>query len=152
MKKYLEKVDEYIEDLFDLPVTAGTIEQIRDVLRERCEISQFAAKMERGAVGESRLSKEAAEEWVGGMRNEDGTSGAHWTMQQTDSVKAAQGIRLDPVDFWAAMNMMYSDYCAVAKKFNVASPEFFAALAEAFLCDADAPHDKLARYAHAMED
>ena len=43
---------------------------------------------------------------------------------------------------WAwgvAMNMMYSDYYGVAVDFGVNRPEFYAALAEAFLMDKDGP-------------
>lgn len=46
------------------------------------------------------------------------------------------------------MNMMYSDYYAVAAEFGVDRPEFYAALAQAFLMgkDAPAPEEKLCAY------
>lgn len=50
--------------------------------------------------------------------------------------------------FFAAMNMMYSDYCAVARMFGVDRPDFYAQLAKAFLLDKDAgePEEKIERY------
>lgn len=153
MKEYLEKVDAYIAEQAELPVTAGTLERMRDVLRYRSEIAECAAKMKRGHSGDAEeLSKQEAEEWVSGMKNADGSSGAHWSMEQTEQVRKAQSIHADPVEFWVSMNMMYSDYGPAAKKFNITSPEFFAALAAAFLDDPDAPSGKLARYHKAMQD
>lgn len=92
------------------------------------------------------MDKETAEEWVRQMKNEDGTTGPHWTMEQTKQVQSQKGIDCDPVEFWAAMNMIYSDYSKVAKKLNINSAEFYACMAEAFLDDKDAQPDKLARY------
>lgn len=44
------------------------------------------------------------------------------------------------------MNAMYSDYAAVAKKFGVTSPEFYACMAKAWMEDKDAKEDKTALY------
>ena len=57
------------------------------------------------------------------------------------------GIECDPAEFWAALNMIYSDYVKVAKKFNVGSNiDFYVDMAKAFLDDKDAGPDKLAKY------
>lgn len=92
------------------------------------------------------MDKETAEAWTQHMQNEDGSTGPHWTMEQTKQVQSQKGIDCDPVEFWAAMNMVYSDYCKVAKKLNVNNADFYAGMAEAFLDDKDAQPDKLARY------
>lgn len=46
------------------------------------------------------------------------------------------------------MNMMYSDYCEVARHYGVDIPEFYGSLAKAFLLDKDGPKPgkKLAEY------
>ncbi len=50
-------------------------------------------------------------------------------------------------EFFVAMNMMYSDYCKVFRKFGVGDKvDFYACMAKAFLDDKDAHTDKLARY------
>ncbi len=93
------------------------------------------------------LSREMAREWTSQMENEDGTTGPHWNMSQTDTVMAQKGIECDPTEFFVAMNMMYSDYCKVFRKFGVGDKiDFYACMAQAFLDDKDAHPDKLARY------
>lgn len=92
------------------------------------------------------LSKEDAMRWVKEMENSDGTTGQHWAIEQTEAVREQLGIKCEPVEFYAAMNAMYSDYCKVAKKFGVDTPEFYAKLACAFLDDKDAVPHKLAAY------
>lgn len=92
------------------------------------------------------LDKEAANRWTESMKNEDGTNGPHWTMEQTKQIQSQKGIECDPLKFWVAMNMVYSDYSKVAKKLNVNNADFYAGMAEAFLEDKDAQADKLERY------
>ena len=94
-----------------------------------------------------KFTREMAEEWTAKMENEDGTRGPHWNMDQTKQVMAQKNIDADPIEFYLAMNMMYSDYCKVAKKLNVNSTDFYAHMAKAFLEDKDAGgRDKLMRY------
>lgn len=93
------------------------------------------------------FTKEMADEWSKHMDNEDGTRGAHWTLEQAKQVMAQHGIECDPAQFWVALNMIYSDYVKVAKKHGVGDKiDFYADMAKSFLCDKDAPEDKLARY------
>lgn len=95
---------------------------------------------------DGKLTAPKAEEITRKMVNEDGSKGAHWTMEQTKQVMEQRGIQCDPVEFYVAMNMMYSDYYPVAKKLNVNSVEFYADMAKAFLDDKDAGKDKLSKY------
>lgn len=92
------------------------------------------------------MTHERAVKWVKGMKNADGTTGPHWGMDQTKQVMEQQNIQCDEVEFFVAMNMMYSDYCKVAKKHNCSTTEFYAAMAKAFLDDKDAQPEKLSRY------
>lgn len=98
-----------------------------------------------GADGE-KMDKNTAVEWCRAMENEDGTRGAHWNMEQTKQIMEQHKIKCDPVEFYVAMNMMYSDYCGVAKKHGVSTADFYADMAKAFLDDKDAHKDKLSRY------
>lgn len=92
------------------------------------------------------LSWEDAKEWMMSIRNADGSKGAHWSIEQTNKLFEKKQLDCAQHEFWAAMNMLYSDYAPVAKKFGVDNPDFFACLAEAFLDDEDAVGDKLAVY------
>lgn len=94
-----------------------------------------------------KMTREMAEEWMRGLKNEDGTKGPHWTMEQTRQVMSQKGIQCDPIKFWAALNASYSDLAAIAKKHNVSNMDFFTDYAVAFwLKDKDAVDDKLAAY------
>lgn len=106
-----------------------------------------------------RLTKSDIHRWKLKMENEDGTRGPHYDMQQVMSVADKMGIKFDEFDereFCIAVNMMYSDYCKVAKKYVSPDKElmFFAELAKAFLDDEDGPEasDKLAIYFHCIVD
>lgn len=85
--------------------------------------------------------------WMKGMTNEDGSKGPHWTIEQTKQLQAQKHIDCDPIEFWAAMNMIYSDYFKAAKKFGVGNNiDFYVDMAKAFLDDKDAREDKIGRY------
>ena len=99
------------------------------------------------AKSDMGMDEHLAKEWTAMMENEDGTKGPHWSMEQIKKVIEQRGIPGDPVEIWVAMNMMYSDYCKVAKKLGVNTMDFYAEMARAFLDDKDAgAHDKLTAY------
>ena len=95
------------------------------------------------------FDREMAQEWGQRMQNADGTTGPHWTMEQTEAARAQHGVSCDPLAFWVAMNMIYSDYAKAAEKVNANKMEFYVCMAKAFLEDKDARNqggEKLARY------
>ena len=95
---------------------------------------------------EVKFDEHKAKEWVERMKNSDGTTGAHFKPEMAEQLRATMCPGCDKHEFWAAMNMMYSDYCEVAKKMNIDRPEYYAHMAKAFLMDEDAGEDKLAKY------
>lgn len=99
------------------------------------------------------ITKSLADHWVKMMTVTDGserTNGQKWTMEETYEVGTKAGVdwhKIDKISWYIVMNMMYSDYFATAKSVQQeASPVFFAHLAKDWLCDEDAPADKLYRY------
>ena len=68
---------------------------------------------------EAKMDEHTAREWAAMLENEDGTKGPHWSMEQVKKVIEQRGMPGDPVEIWVAMNMMYSDYCKVAKRLGV---------------------------------
>lgn len=93
------------------------------------------------------FTKENAMEWTGDMENADGSKGPHWSMEQVRQVMDQRGIDCDPLQFFAVLNSVYSDYCTVAKKHGIGNKiDFYVDLAKAWLEDADAVEDKAARY------
>lgn len=104
------------------------------------------------AAHPAHLTIEDAKRWTSKMQNADGTTGSHWTLEQTQDVAKQRNINCDPNDFWAVMNMMYSDYCQVAKRQSVDTPGFYADMAKAFLEDTDAVDGKAYLYWDCIAD
>ena len=121
--------------------------------------NKSAGQYERGGASSKtvrmprpHLTHDEAEEWCDSMVNADGTKGAHWTMEQTEQVASQRGITCDKTDFWAVMNMMYSDFNKVAKNHAVDTPGFYADMAKAFLEDTDAVDGKAYVYWDCITD
>lgn len=108
---------------------------------------------------EMKLTKEDMYHWKQKMQNADGTKGEHFDMQQIMHVVEKLGIKMnnfDEKELCLAVNMMYSDYCKVIKKYVPAEKELmvYVELAKAFLDDADGPKpaEKLALYYYCIVD
>lgn len=83
------------------------------------------------------IDTELAKEWVASMENKDGTSGEHWTLDQTSSLAGTH----DKNDFYVALNMMWSDH--YNPKFDT---QTYAQLASDWLDDKDIDGNKLLKY------
>lgn len=95
----------------------------------------FAVEGENAVMPFNRLS---AEKWMKEIENEDGTKGAHWTLEQAKQLMAQKGIKADPVSFWVVLNSMYADYCKTFKKYGVGDKiDFYVDLTKDFLNDKD---------------
>lgn len=144
MEAYKEKLYAALERIEAEPVCMRTVEQATAVLDLLCTIR----KMEEHKDGTQHFDRKTAMRWAERMENEDGTTGAHWTMAQTETVRKSSDREYPPCVWWAAMNMCYSDYYGVAVKHGVNKPEFYADLADAFLSDKDAggAEEKISAY------
>ena len=96
------------------------------------------------------LTKAVAVEWVEGMQNADHEhpTGEKWTMETTKPLAIKHGFSSEEkqLEFWAIMNMMYSDYSETAKKHGVSTMDFFADMAKSWMNDKDAVKNKTAAY------
>ena len=92
------------------------------------------------------MNREKAQQWVRKMKNADGSTGEHWSFDQTYQLMKQRNIDCDPAEFYATMNMLWSDYGKVAEKFGLTGVEFWAELSKAFLMDKDAEDGKLMLY------
>ena len=136
MKDYINGLYARLEELSEKQLTLGHIEEADAVAGLLCRLHKLDG-MDGDHFREStkmtEFSREDAMRWAEHMQNADGTVGPHWTMDQTSAVADASGIPHD-IPRWAwgvTMNMMYSDYYDVARKFGVNVPEFYAELARA---------------------
>lgn len=92
------------------------------------------------------MDENAATAWVKKMRNADGSTGEHFTRAQAEQQRQAICPQCGTWAYYAAINMMYSDYCEVAKKMGLDRPDFYAHMAKAFLEDGDAGKNKIEKY------
>ena len=84
------------------------------------------------------------------LENEDGTTGPHWTVEQTNQVVKSIGGSLydyNEFDWNYVMNMLYSDYYGLGN----ADATFYGKMAKKFLEDKDAPEGKALKYYLAMK-
>lgn len=89
------------------------------------------------------------EEALSEMRNEDGTVGPKWTVEQTTSVAHNNGIKFEhfnEYDWCYVMNMIYSDYYGAVSD----ETSSYLKLAKKFICDKDAPKGKAYLYYKSM--
>lgn len=105
-------------------------------------------KMHGGAMGAMGMefTPEIAKEWTQKLRNEDGTKGEHWSMEQVKKLMTQRGVEYNTAEIYAIMNVLYSDYCKVFKKYGFNSAEAYFDLALAWLNDTDAVDDKAMMY------
>ena len=144
---YIEQLKEQMNEIMERPVTLGRAEEVMVYVDAICALRRMDGHDE-----DEGFTEEDAKAWTAKMENEDGTTGPHWTMGQTDAVANVAGVHVDKLTFWACLNMMYSDYYSVAAKYGLDRPEFYADLAKAFLMDKDAggAEAKMAGYYHGV--
>lgn len=115
------------------------------------EMEHRRSEMMRGYGGSEAvppMTKERAEEWMRSLKNEDGSTGPHWTLEQVKALLQQRGIaNVDPIRVWVAMNADYSDRVAVNRKYGMDKPDYYldSAIA-AWINDKDAVENKEAAY------
>ena len=147
VSKYREKLERGLAEYMEMPVSERNVVAVTAMVECYKHIKAFSELL----ICMADFTLADAEEWCGKMQNADGSTGARWTMEQTNAVASGMGItweRITPWGWWATMNMMYSDYCGVAERHGVHTAEFYADMAKAFLMDKDGgePKEKLAAY------
>ena len=144
MKTYIEKLYGELHELSTQPVCRRSVEEAAEIAELICVLEKLERKCD--------FTEADAREWTARMENTDGSTGPHWPMEQTTAVMVSKGYHYDPAVWYAAMNMVYSDYFSVAKKHGVNTVEFYADMAEAFLDDKDAggPEEKISAYYHCI--
>lgn len=129
------------------PVSSRSVSSCTMLMDALCKADKI--KMESEA---STFTEDDARRWTEHMENDDGSMGAHWTLEQTTAVANSIGVHVDPWIWFAALNMEYSDNFDVAQKYGLDRPEYYADLAKAFLFDKDGggPEAKIAGYYHGI--
>lgn len=151
LREYKAKLGRELAGYMDQPIGPRSMEAVNAMV----ECWEHVNDMEKCVCHGEEFTEEDAEQWNNRMKNEDGSTGGHWTVEQTTEAAKGAGVIMEHVtpEMWnVAMNMMYSDYSGVAQKNNCNKAEFYAELAKAFLFDKDGPgpEAKLSAYYHGI--
>lgn len=95
----------------DMEKLTYIVDELLEELKEKDEheYKHIAYKVHKIAYG-GHLGRELAEKWCMEMENKDGSHGGHWTWEQTEEVRKQYAPQQEASDFYAVMNMIYSDY------------------------------------------
>lgn len=147
IKAYKAKLCEALEACMAEPVSSRSVGSCTMLMDALCKADKITMESEA-----STFTEDDARRWTEHMENDDGSMGAHWTLEQTTAVANSIGVHVDPWIWFAALNMEYSDNFDVAQKYGLDRPEYYADLAKAFLFDKDGggPEEKIAGYYHGI--
>jgi hypothetical protein len=123
MEKY-ENAEDYIIDELDKIVSPEIIDSITN------------------SIMANSFSLEEVMEAVSKMKNMDGTTGEHWSLDETNDVLKKYELEFDEYDYYYTLNMLYSDNCNIFKD----DLSIYIKLAENWLNDEDVPPFKAKRY------
>lgn len=147
IKAYKAKLCEALEACMAEPVSSRSVGSCTMLMDALCKADKITMESEA-----STFTEDDARRWTEHMENDDGSMGAHWTLEQATAVANSIGVHVDPWIWFAALNMEYSDNFEVAQKYGLDRPEYYADLAKAFLFDEDGggPEAKIAGYYHGI--
>lgn len=96
------------EDMYALEKMFNeVVEDLRESDKDKyCEIVYEVHKIAHGG----HLGDDLAKEWVSHMDNKDGTHGAHYSWEEAERLRKQYAPEADASDFFACLNMVYSDY------------------------------------------
>ena len=127
----IASVEAELAKVLEMPMGVRSLELFNLLSKARKYLAQMPC----------HFDEEAAREWVEAM-----DPPAKWTMEQTTAVMRQKGYDHRPCEFWAVMNMLYSDYGKVMAKYSADKPEVWADMADAWITDPDVRPHKTGRY------
>lgn len=125
MEKLTHIVEEFLEEL---------------KAEDEREYEHIAYKIHKIAY-DGHLGRELAEKWCMEMENKDGTHGGYWSWDKTEELRKQYAPQHEASDFYAILNMTYSDY--YSPKFDTAT---YVQLAIDWLDDKDVGKCKALKY------
>lgn len=101
-----------------------------------------------GLYGPMHFTEEAYYDAVGGMDNEDGTKGPHYTIEKVREITKGKDLgEYNIFDYAYTLNMVYSDYYGAVED----KDSKYERLADLFIFDKDGPKGKPLKYWLAMK-
>lgn len=112
-------------------------------------MEEHPMRPEMGRIGFAKkqgvLTWEMAQEWVHNLKAKSG-KGQKWEFDHIKKLMEQQKIKEDPIEFWAVINALHSDYGEVLRKYGVNTLDAYIDMAKAWLDDEDAVEDKALTY------
>lgn len=128
------------------------ITHLSSAIDEEITPSQEYKDLYESAYGET-ITPDTLVDWVKCMAVTDGSdreNGQKWSVEQCTEIGNKLNVdwnKWSKYEWYAVMNMMYSDCYRTAKAFNLESdPMFYGRLAKDWLCDEDSGENKLYNY------
>ena len=88
MKEYMEKLYHKLHEAVQKPVTLGSAEEVGLYAKTICRLEQLNCCTDEP---EAAFARETAMHWAEQMQNAAGSTGPHWTMDQTSAVSDSMG-------------------------------------------------------------
>ena len=89
MKEYIEKLYTKLHEAMEKPVTLGSAEEVGLYAKTIRRLEKLNCREDQPEAAE--FDRETAMQWAERMQNADGSTGPHWTMEQTSAVADASG-------------------------------------------------------------
>lgn len=139
MHKYLEYFEKIVGNETKEKELKNIVSETMEKIRRHCPEEFYCAmyKVHCLAYG-PHFDEELAKKAVSAMRNVDGTTGEHWSMEKTNPLAEQNGIK-EKADFYYTMNMLYSDFSDVLGS----EESTYVKMAKAYMHDPDAPEGKV---------
>lgn len=142
----VESIKEVREQIKHCPQTLGNV-------RDYALLSIAMDALGEDCNGDEPITMAQAQAWVEHMDNADASRphGGRWTYADAAELGRKLGVPdAQMIEFFVALNMIWSDYGPTISAAGINTPDFYAKLAWAFIDDKDAKPHKVARYMHAI--
>ncbi|WP_417344389.1 hypothetical protein, partial [Gemmiger sp.] len=93
MKEYMEKLYHKLHEAMEKPVTLGSAEEVMVYADTICALHKLGDDHFRESTKMMEFTEDDAKAWTARMKNADGSTGPHWTMEQTTAVAESMGIQ-----------------------------------------------------------
>ena len=91
MKEYIEKLYTKLHEAMEKPVTLGSAEEVGMYAKTILRLEKLDCRADEPDA--AAFDRETAIHWAEHMQNADGSTGPHWTMEQTTAVAESMGIQ-----------------------------------------------------------
>lgn len=93
MQEYIEKLHKELHEIMERPVTLGRAEEVMVYADTICALHKLGDDHFRESTKMMEFTEDDAKAWKARMKNADGSTGPHWTMEQTTAVAESMGIQ-----------------------------------------------------------